>query len=64
VLSETGWDKIYPSGPPDLLRLSLSISDIAGSGGSFTPIGPHTSFQGITDLTWIRGMYTVKVASL
>ena len=34
VLSETGWDKLYPSGPPDLLRLSLSITDIAGSGGA------------------------------
>jgi Carboxypeptidase regulatory-like domain len=60
VLSATGWDQVYPSGPPDLLRLSLSVSDIAGSGGPFTPIGPHTSFQGITDLTWIQGKHTVK----
>jgi carboxypeptidase family protein len=61
VLSATGWDKIYPSGPPDLLVLGLSITDIASSGGNFIPIGPHTSFQGITDLTWISGMHTVKV---
>jgi hypothetical protein len=39
----------------------LSITDIASSGGSFIPIGPHTSFQGITDLTWIRGKHSFKV---
>jgi hypothetical protein len=60
ILAATGWDDIYPSGPPDLLRLTLSISDIAGAGGEFTPIGPHTSFQGITDLTWIHAKHTFK----
>jgi hypothetical protein len=60
ILQQTGWDKLYPSGPPDLLRLSLSITDIVGAGGAFTPIGPHTSFQGITDMTWIVGKHSFK----
>lgn len=61
ILRQTGWDKLYPSGPPDLLRLSLAVSDIVGAGGSFIPIGPHTSFQGISDLTWIRGKHSFKL---
>lgn len=61
ILSATGWDKLYPSGPPDLLRLGLSITDIAGSGGDFTPIGPHNTYQFINDLSWIHGRHTVKV---
>ncbi|HUQ92499.1 MAG TPA: TonB-dependent receptor [Bryobacteraceae bacterium] len=60
VLSATGWNKVYPSGAPDLLMLTLSIADAAGSGGSFTPIGPHTFFQFINDVSWIRGRHTVK----
>lgn len=61
VLRATGWDKVYPAGPPDLLRLTLGIADAASSGGSFIPIGPHTSYQAISDLTWIRGKHTVKI---
>ncbi len=60
ILKATGWDKVFPSGPPDLLRLSLGVTDIAGSGGAFTPIGPHTFYQGIADLTWIHGRHSVK----
>src|SRR5439155_20340954 len=25
------------------------------------PIGPHTSYQAISDLTWIRGKHTLKL---
>lgn len=61
ILAQTGWDKVYPSAPPDLLRLTLNITDIVSSGGAFIPIGPHTSFQGITDLTWIRGKHSFRL---
>ncbi|MFN7938708.1 MAG: TonB-dependent receptor [Bryobacteraceae bacterium] len=60
LLRSTGWDKLYPSGPPDLLMLSLGITDIAGSGGSLTPIGPHNYQQFISDVSWVRGRHSVK----
>ncbi|HWB96099.1 MAG TPA: hypothetical protein VG672_05340, partial [Bryobacteraceae bacterium] len=60
LLSATGWDKLYPSGPPDLLMLSLAINDAPSLGGAFTPIGPHTFYQGITDLSYVRGRHNFK----
>ena len=60
ILKATGWDKVYPSGPPDLLLLGLSITDIVGAGGAFIPIGPHNMYQSIGDVTWIRGRHTFK----
>jgi hypothetical protein len=60
ILKSTGWDKVYPAGPPDLLLLTLNVSDVVSSGGAFIPIGPHNLYQGIGDMTWIRGKHTVK----
>ncbi|HEY7302994.1 MAG TPA: carboxypeptidase regulatory-like domain-containing protein [Bryobacteraceae bacterium] len=61
ILAATGWDKVFPPGPPDNLVLGLSIADISSSGGYTIPIGPHTSTQAITDLTWIRGRHNLKL---
>jgi hypothetical protein len=60
ILKATGWDKVYPGGPPDLLLLTLNVTDIASSGGAFIPIGPHNLYQSIGDVTWISGKHTVK----
>ncbi|MBM3736426.1 MAG: TonB-dependent receptor [Acidobacteria bacterium] len=60
ILQAATWDKVFPSGPPDLLMLSLGITDLAGAGGSFTPIGPHNYYQNVADLTWIKGKHSFK----
>lgn len=60
ILSATGWDKVYPAGPPSYLVLGLSVSDVSGAGGYVVPIGPHTFYQSIADVTWIKGRHTLK----
>lgn len=60
ILKSTGWDKVYPSGPPDLLLLGLNVTDIVSAGGAFIPIGPHNLYQSIGDVTWIHGSHTVR----
>jgi len=58
IMAATGWDKLYLK--EDLLVLGVGIDDINGAGGNFIPIGPHTSFQGISDVTWNRGKHSLK----
>jgi hypothetical protein len=60
VLSATGWNSTYPSAAPSLLILGLTMADAAGVSGQFTPIGPHTSYNSIGDITWIHGRHTLK----
>ena len=61
ILRATGWDQVYPAGAPSYLVLGVNIDDISGAGGYVVPIGPHTTYQTITDLTWIHGRHSFKV---
>ena len=52
--------KYIRAAAPYLLLLGLNITDTVSAGGAFIPIGPHTSYQGITDMTWIRGRHSCE----
>lgn len=60
ILEATGWDKVYPGGAPSYLVLGLNVADVSGAGGYVVPIGPHTSYQAIGDITWIKGRHSFK----